>query len=147
MSEMCVQERTDNFYERHYASFLVSPIRNKIQALQQAATKEQLPLLLTMLDAVRAIPYAVSKNKHIALCRDCASSITVGVNCVCVGVQASALTDDQDIDSFQRFCRHEPIDSSINPDVARVQVTMVHQGWDLLCFEMLAMVCMRPAQP
>lgn len=110
MEGMHVEKSSSNQEQIHYASFLVAPLIEKFESLQFSSNKEELPELLMMLDAVRSIPYGVT-----------------------------AFDKQTTEDAFQKFLNVEPLDSSINPDVSRVQAIMTKQGWGLLCFRVLSM--------
>lgn len=105
------EKGTQNHLDQvHFASFLVTPLQEKLESLQFTASKEELPDLLMMIDAVRSIPYGVT-----------------------------AFDEKTTAEAFKKFLAVEPLDSAINPDVARVQTIMVKQGWGLLCFQILGM--------
>ena len=96
-----------------YSSFLVGPMRRRLQMCKsQQAERDAIPKLLTILDTVRAIPYAVS-----------------------------AATQDKVGVAFFKFVEVCELDArSGHPDLAASQKEMVDQGWALLCFEVLSAV-------
>jgi hypothetical protein len=105
-----VRGRGHGTAQLHYSQFLVKPLRERLQYAQHASSKEQLPLMLTMLDAVRCIPYV-----------------------------ACAVSEEQMEYAFRDFLNIQPLNEEANPILQQCQAEMVQEGWGLLCFELLAM--------
>lgn len=95
---------------RRYAGCLVGPLRRRLQVLRtERAHPDEVQKLLTIVDTIRAIPYAVS---------------------------ASSKTELQT--AFFKFAEVVELDGNAGrPDLAGAQVEMVEQGWAMLCFEVL----------
>ena len=97
----------------HFASYLVEPLNIELDKMVATSDLGTVPKLLTMLDAARGIPYALSDHT------DSDDKI-----------HASEI-------SFEAFVQVAPLDCTMNPDVARVQTAMMRQGWGLLCLKIL----------
>jgi hypothetical protein len=95
-------------HEDHYAKFLIRPIEAKIEEMEEAGSKADVPLLQMMFHAVRAILYTVN-------------------------VVSEELFEEQ----FERFMACDRVDSSALPELARMQAVMIKQGWGILCFRVL----------
>ena len=94
-----------------YAGFLVKPLRARLRQLKQnvlLGARGDIPKLLTVLDTVRAIPFA-----------------------------ATAYSQEKLVEMFDAFVQVKELDATTNPYLAAVQKEMVSQGWAMLCFEML----------
>ena len=99
--------------ELHYVSFLVEPLLVRLKALEFSPSKDGLPLLLTMIDAVRAILYVATVHGPPD------------------GAQMQEAFDD--------FLDVRPVDAQQLQELATVQKKMLVQGWGLLCFRVLQM--------
>lgn len=98
---------------RRFSGELVKPLLNKFEGLRYSASKDVLPLLITMMEAVRAIPYTASAHGP---------------------VDGEAMQA-----AFRHFLAADPLDALIDPELSRTQGAMVEQGWGLLCFRVLGM--------
>jgi hypothetical protein len=100
---------------QHYTALLVKPLRTSIKLLnEKTSQEEEIPILLQVLDTVRAVLYAISSH-----------------------------TPEEADDAFLRYVRVEDLNCMVSPEVALVQNVMVEEGWALLCFEILHDVDLR----
>jgi hypothetical protein len=90
-----------------YASYLVEPLRVELKAMRHSGNFDAVPSILTMIDAIRAIPYVINEG----------------------GGNPEG--------SFMSFVNVETLDATQNPDLSKAQTQLVDQGWGLLCFEIL----------
>lgn len=96
-----------------YASFLVEPLKSHLPILKaklMRGVRDDIPKVLTVLEAARAIPYFATP----------------------------AYSEEKKDSLFQDYVQVQHLNHESNPYLAGVQKEMVSQGWALLCLEIIS---------